>query len=71
LRWCCSCLDSFVAWVGDKEKFAVLNSIFQIEKNGFFYGYDSLVWLIILIQAFSGLLVAVVVKYADNILKGL
>jgi len=49
----------------------VLNSIFQIEKNGFFYGYDSLVWLIILIQAFSGLLVAVVVKYADNILKGL
>jgi len=44
--------------------------MFQIDNSGFFYGYDSVVWLIILIQAFSGLLVAVVVKYADNILKG-
>ena len=44
--------------------------MFQIEKTGFFYGYDSVVWIIIFLQAFSGLLVAVVVKYADNILKG-
>jgi UDP-sugar transporter A1/2/3 len=38
--------------------------------NGFFYGYDAVVWVIVFLQAFSGLVVAVVVKYADNILKG-
>jgi solute carrier family 35 (UDP-sugar transporter), member A1/2/3 len=38
--------------------------------NGFFFGYDNVVWAIVLLQAFSGLVVAVVVKYADNILKG-
>jgi len=43
---------------------------FQIEKTGFFHGYDAVVWLIVSLQAFSGLIVAVVVKYADNILKG-
>ena len=43
---------------------------FQIEKTGFFHGYDIVVWIIISLQAFSGLLIAVVVKYADNILKG-
>jgi len=42
----------------------------QIMLKGFFHGYDSVVWLIVLLQAFSGLVVAVVVKYADNILKG-
>jgi len=42
----------------------------QIISKGFFHGYDAVVWLIVFLQAFSGLVVAVVVKYADNILKG-
>lgn len=41
-----------------------------IAKKGFFFGYTSMVWCVIFNQAFGGLLVAVVVKYADNILKG-
>ncbi|CAL9702775.1 unnamed protein product [Knipowitschia caucasica] len=41
-----------------------------IANNGFFFGYTSMVWCVIFNQAFGGLLVAMVVKYADNILKG-
>ncbi|XP_056121269.1 UDP-galactose translocator [Rhinichthys klamathensis goyatoka] len=41
-----------------------------IADKGFLFGYTPLVWVVIFNQAFGGLLVAVVVKYADNILKG-
>lgn len=41
-----------------------------IQTNGFFHGYDFFVWYLVLLQAGGGLIVAMVVKYADNILKG-
>ncbi|XP_029911269.1 UDP-galactose translocator isoform X1 [Myripristis murdjan] len=41
-----------------------------IAERGFLFGYTPMVWCVIFNQAFGGLLVAVVVKYADNILKG-
>lgn len=41
-----------------------------IGERGFLFGYTGMVWCVIFNQAFGGLLVAVVVKYADNILKG-
>lgn len=41
-----------------------------IRQQGFWNGYYLSTWLVILIQAAGGLLVALVVKYADNILKG-
>ena len=46
---------------GDRESVLALGS---------FYGYSWLVVFVILLQAVGGLVVAVVVKYADNILKG-
>lgn len=41
-----------------------------IAEKGFFVNYTPLTWTVIGIQAFGGLIVALVVKYADNILKG-
>nr|XP_061841452.1 UDP-galactose translocator-like isoform X2 [Nerophis lumbriciformis] len=41
-----------------------------VSRRGFLSGYTPMVWGVIFNQAFGGLLVAVVVKYADNILKG-
>ena len=42
----------------------------SIKERGFFFGYNFIVWLNIFIQSFGGLLVAVVIKFADSILKG-
>ena len=41
----------------------------KIADTGFFHGYDNFVWFTVAQNALGGLLVAVVVKYADNILK--
>lgn len=40
-----------------------------IRGKGFFVGYSPTVWTVIIVQAIGGLIVAVVVKYADNVLK--
>lgn len=42
----------------------------EVFTKGFFHGYNFVVWTVIFLQALGGLVVAVVVKYADNILKG-
>lgn len=42
----------------------------EVSSKGFFHGYNVIVWSVILLQALGGLLVAMVVRYADNILKG-
>lgn len=53
--------------------FALFNSYYsdgnKIRENGFFYGYNMIVIMCIVLQAFGGLVVAAVIKYADNILK--
>lgn len=53
--------------------FAAIFGVFYVEKvplNSFFQGYTTVVAILVLIQCAGGLIVAVVVKYADNILKG-
>ncbi|CAL1277551.1 unnamed protein product [Larinioides sclopetarius] len=42
----------------------------EVSTKGFFYAYDFVVWIVIFLQAGGGIVVALVVKYADNILKG-
>jgi len=54
-------LGLITAFVKDHDK---------ISDGGFFFGYDNFVWFTVAQNALGGLLVAVVVKYADNILKG-
>jgi UDP-sugar transporter A1/2/3 len=39
--------------------------------NTYFHGFTGLVWFLVVLQAGGGLLVAAVIKYADNVLKGL
>eukprot|EP00427_Karlodinium_veneficum_P059770 CAMPEP_0169385076 /NCGR_PEP_ID=MMETSP1017-20121227/43861_1 /TAXON_ID=342587 /ORGANISM="Karlodinium micrum, Strain CCMP2283" /LENGTH=236 /DNA_ID=CAMNT_0009485863 /DNA_START=209 /DNA_END=916 /DNA_ORIENTATION=+ len=41
----------------------------RIRQDGFLQGYSSLVWSVIFLQAVGGLVVASVLRYADNILK--
>ena len=41
-----------------------------VKANGFFFGYDVFVWIVVVIHGIGGILVAAVQKYADNILKG-
>ncbi|CAE8650764.1 unnamed protein product, partial [Polarella glacialis] len=41
----------------------------KVGFSNFFQGYNSYVWLSLMNNAFGGLLIAVVIKRADNILK--
>lgn len=41
-----------------------------IARNGFFQGYSPLVWSVIALQALGGLIVAIVVKNTNSIIKG-
>ncbi|KEG12453.1 putative CMP-sialic acid transporter [Trypanosoma grayi] len=44
------------------------SSFSELVQN-YFRGFDWLVWVMVLVQALGGLLVAVVIKYSDNIMK--
>lgn len=48
----------------------LISSFDNITTKGFFHGYDWYVVYLFVLQAASGLLVATVMKYADNISKG-
>ncbi|KAL1916394.1 uncharacterized protein VTP21DRAFT_5585 [Calcarisporiella thermophila] len=48
----------------------VINDWHAISASGLLQGYNTLTYFVVLNQALGGLLVAIVVKYADNILKG-
>ncbi|KAI1263137.1 UDP-galactose transporter [Xylariaceae sp. FL1019] len=41
----------------------------EISKHGFFDGYNWVVWILIVLQAFGGVLISLCINYADNIAK--
>ncbi len=41
-----------------------------MQQRGMMAGFDWVIWLVIILYAVGGLTVAVVMKFADNILKG-
>lgn len=47
----------------------ILNDGSRVSAGGFFQYYNNMTWIVIFLQAFGGLVVAAVIKYADNILK--
>lgn len=60
---------------GNKPKWKLINGMLKRIGNSLWtilciYRYDWFVWYLVILQATGGLLVAMVVKYADNILKG-
>eukprot|EP00040_Diaphanoeca_grandis_P023751 m.129679 g.129679 ORF g.129679 m.129679 type:complete len:358 (+) comp29416_c0_seq1:349-1422(+) len=40
-----------------------------IASEGFFQGYTGVVWIVIFLNGLGGIIIAAVIKYADNILK--
>ncbi|XP_041660041.1 solute carrier family 35 member A3b [Cheilinus undulatus] len=42
----------------------------RVRESGIFQGYNTITNIVVVLQALGGLVVAVVIKYADNILKG-
>ena len=42
----------------------------EVRDKGFFVGYTKMVWTATIVHSVGGLIVALVVKHADNILKG-
>jgi UDP-sugar transporter A1/2/3 len=53
--------------------FALAGSLYwdhdAIADKGFFQGYTPMVWVVVVLSALGGLIIAAVIKYADNILK--
>ncbi|CAH8575052.1 unnamed protein product [Schistosoma turkestanicum] len=47
-----------------------VNDAPKVKTLGFFHGYTPIVWIVVILQAFGGLTIAFVMRYADNILKG-
>uniref|UniRef100_A0A667ZMG5 Solute carrier family 35 member A3b n=1 Tax=Myripristis murdjan TaxID=586833 RepID=A0A667ZMG5_9TELE len=42
----------------------------RVRESGMFQGYNKITFTVVVLQALGGLVIAAVIKYADNILKG-
>lgn len=60
-----SFISILLALVGSLSK-----DLSTIQKKGFFFGYNELVLFVIFLQAFGGIIVSLVVKYTNSMVKG-
>ena len=67
--WVRNCQLSFWSLFPSLFLGVIWNDGEAIAKTGFFAGYNWVVWTAILFQAAGGLIVALVINYADNIAK--
>ena len=71
--------ESYALWVRNFQlaTFASISAGFgvllkdwnAIQSGGMYQGFSGLVWFVVTVEAFGGIVVALVIKYADNILK--
>jgi len=75
-----ACVQSPTLWMRNIQMayfsvcIAVLQGLslsYESKQTSFFHGFTCWVWMMVVLQAAGGLLVAAVIKYADNVLKGL
>ena len=64
-------LAFFTIWTALLQGFWSGQKSIGSEPKPYFHGFSRLVWTLVFLQAGGGLLVAAVIKYADNVLKGL
>lgn len=58
-------------WTSMMHRTAAGDATHVAVQNTYFHGFTGWVWILVALQAGGGLLVAAVIKYADNVLKGL
>ena len=63
-------LGSFCTLLSCITCFTLDGAKIKSHPDGLLQGYNNIIWYTVLMHAFGGLLVALVVKYADSILKG-
>jgi len=64
-------LAFFSVLIGIGQLIHQYNTYEEGEAKPFCYGFTPWVWGLVMLQAGGGLLVAAIIKYADNVLKGL
>jgi solute carrier family 35 (UDP-sugar transporter), member A1/2/3 len=58
-----------IGLINDVMLSKVYNDYAVVSEDGFFQNYNMMVWVVIALQGLGGLVIAAVIKYADNILK--
>ena len=68
---CTAYLQNWYTTNFGKKDDSAADTAVDLSNQSYFHGFTTWVWILVCLQAGGGLLVAAVIKYADNVLKGL